>query len=430
MWKLRYSALVLWTLAAVNSAAAHVGEGGELHWNVEAWVIVSLTAAMMLYGFGLRSMRIRRGGRSIVGRVEIATFVGGIASLVVALLSPLDALGAELFSGHMVQHLVLMLVAAPLFVRARPLIVFLWALPRGTRKALGRLWSGGGLGGFFKILTAPLSVWLAFCGLFAFWHLPRPYSWALAHEPVHVVEHLCFFVSAFAFWSVVIEPSGRRRLDYGATLLFVATAAILSALPGALMVLTSRAFYPAHAEGATRWGLTLLEDQHLAGLIMWIPAGFVYMAAIGILFVLWLRASEKRAAASLQKYAAMSSTVVLLLVVAGCEEVTGVQSPSNVTPVPASFDGDPGRGAVVIAQTGCGSCHTIPGITGANGLVGPPLTQMGRRIYVAGLLRNTPDNMVTWLRDPQVVVPGNAMPNMGLQDQQARDIAAYLYTLQ
>lgn len=417
------------SIAAVGPASAHAGEAGELHWNFEGWVIVSLTLAASLYCIGLRRMRIRGSGRSIVGRVEIISFSAGIASLVLALLSPLDVLGAELFSGHMVQHLVLMLVAAPLFVWARPLIVFLWALPRGVRKSIGRLWAGGRLGGFFRVLTAPLSVWLAFCGLFAFWHLPRPYAWALAHEPVHIVEHLCFFISAFAFWSVVIEPGARRRLDYGATLLFVATAAILSALPGALMVLTSRAFYPDHAEGAAHWGLTLLEDQHLAGLIMWIPAGFVYMAAIAILFVLWLRASERRAGASLQKYAALSSTLVLLLVVAGCEEVTGAQSPGNVTPVPTSFGGDPGRGAVMIAQTGCGSCHTIPGITGANGLVGPPLTQMGRRIYVAGLLRNTPDNMITWLRDPQAIVPGNAMPNMGLQDQQARDIAAYLYTL-
>ena len=71
----------------------------------------------------------------------------------------------------------------------------------------------------------------------------------------------------------------------------------------------------------------------------------------------------------------------------------------------------------------------IPGIDNARGLVGPPLDHMGRRIFIAGLLRNTPDNLVSWLRDPQAVVPGNAMPDMGLSDEQARDITAYLYTL-
>lgn len=92
--------------------------------------------------------------------------------------------------------------------------------------------------------------------------------------------------------------------------------------------------------------------------------------------------------------------------------------------------GDPERGAAEIEQIGCGSCHRIPGIAGANGLVGPPLDLMGRRVFIAGMLRNTPANMVTWLLDPQKIVPGNAMPDMGLSEEQARDITAYLYTLQ
>ena len=91
--------------------------------------------------------------------------------------------------------------------------------------------------------------------------------------------------------------------------------------------------------------------------------------------------------------------------------------------------GNPSRGAALIQYYGCGACHTIPGISGADALVGPPLDKMGRRVYLAGLLRNTPDNMVTWLRYPQRIVPGNAMPDMHLTEEQARDIAAYLYTL-
>jgi cytochrome c2 len=86
-------------------------------------------------------------------------------------------------------------------------------------------------------------------------------------------------------------------------------------------------------------------------------------------------------------------------------------------------------GAAHIAAFGCGGCHRIPGIPGADGLVGPPLDMMARRVYVAGLLRNTPDNMVRWITDPQSIVPGNAMPNMGITAAQARDITAYLYTL-
>ncbi|ODA66765.1 Cytochrome c oxidase subunit 2 precursor [Methyloligella halotolerans] len=88
------------------------------------------------------------------------------------------------------------------------------------------------------------------------------------------------------------------------------------------------------------------------------------------------------------------------------------------------------RGADLIAEVGCGSCHTIPGIQGANGLVGPPLDQMARRIYIAGKLRNSPDNMVRWILNPQKVSPGNAMPDMGLTESQAEDITAYLATLE
>lgn len=90
---------------------------------------------------------------------------------------------------------------------------------------------------------------------------------------------------------------------------------------------------------------------------------------------------------------------------------------------------DPRRGAGLIVRVGCGSCHIIPGITGAHGLVGPPLDHMGRRIFIAGLLRNTPENMTLWIMHPQSVVRGNAMPEMGLSEPDSKDIAAYLATL-
>lgn len=114
------------------------------------------------------------------------------------------------------------------------------------------------------------------------------------------------------------------------------------------------------------------------------------------------------------------SAAVLLLTLAACDQ--------NELKV-STFGGDPGRGAKLIADLGCGSCHSIPGVLGARGRVGPPLDNIGERTIVAGLLPNTPDNLVTWLKAPQRVVPGNAMPNMGLNEHDAHDVAAYLYTL-
>ncbi len=91
--------------------------------------------------------------------------------------------------------------------------------------------------------------------------------------------------------------------------------------------------------------------------------------------------------------------------------------------------GDAVHGARLISQYDCGSCHTIPGIPRANGLVGPPLMMFGRRTFIAGEVPNTPDNLEQWLRDPQSIESGTAMPKLGVDHEQAKDIAAYLYTL-
>ena len=117
--------------------------------------------------------------------------------------------------------------------------------------------------------------------------------------------------------------------------------------------------------------------------------------------------------------AARRAPLLVALLASACDD-EGVES---------RFEGfgDPEAGAALIQLAGCGTCHRIPGIDEAGGLVGPPLDGMGDRIFIAGVLRNIPDNMMTWLKNPQQVVPGNAMPDM--TDGQARDIAAYLYTL-
>jgi cytochrome c len=91
--------------------------------------------------------------------------------------------------------------------------------------------------------------------------------------------------------------------------------------------------------------------------------------------------------------------------------------------------GDPGRGHHLVETLGCGGCHTVPGVRNARGNVGPPLTAFGDRRFIAGMLANEPENLVHWIQHPQSVVPGNAMPEMGISEAQARDIAAYLYTL-
>ena len=115
----------------------------------------------------------------------------------------------------------------------------------------------------------------------------------------------------------------------------------------------------------------------------------------------------------------------MALIVAALLFLVGCDAPS----ADPAIAGDSVQGAKLISHFGCGSCHMIPGISGAQGLVGPPLEHIGERTIIAGVLPNTPENMRAWLENPQAVFPGNAMPNMELTDNEAKDVAAYLYTL-
>jgi putative membrane protein len=271
----------------------------------------------------------------------------------------------------------------------------------------------------------PITVWLLYYTVFIAWHFPGPFQAALRDDAIHAAEHVSFLVTALMFWTIVIEPSGRRRLGYGATSLFIATTAVLSAPPGALLALAQCPLYPAYADGAAAWGITQLEDQQLAGVVTWIPGGCIYLLVAAIVFLKWLEQPAPRSQRPrLMRRAVLTVFVLVLapLVLGGCD--------NRDTSADQARFGDAARGRVAIQSFGCGTCHMIPGVLNANGLVGPPLIHFSNRIYIAGMLRNTPENMVTWLRNPQAIVPGNVMPDMGLSARNARDVAAYLFTLQ
>jgi cytochrome c len=121
--------------------------------------------------------------------------------------------------------------------------------------------------------------------------------------------------------------------------------------------------------------------------------------------------------------------MALLLLPAACFFAAGCTGGAAVQPYPVEVYGNSQHGKELIGEKGCGSCHTIPGIYTARGAVGPPLFFFSRRTMIAGELPNSLENLVRWIRDPKAVEPGTAMPDLGLSDQQARDIAAYLYTL-
>jgi cytochrome c len=125
-----------------------------------------------------------------------------------------------------------------------------------------------------------------------------------------------------------------------------------------------------------------------------------------------------------------SRIFVTLTLLAGCCLFTGCMNTVATETYQGAMHRNPHKGKELIESYGCGACHIIPGIYTARGLVGPPLFYFGRRTIIAGELPNTPDNLVRWIRNPQSIEPGTAMPNLGVTEDQGKDMAAYLYTLQ
>ncbi|HEX4227569.1 MAG TPA: c-type cytochrome [Bryobacteraceae bacterium] len=122
-------------------------------------------------------------------------------------------------------------------------------------------------------------------------------------------------------------------------------------------------------------------------------------------------------------------TVEAFLLLAAFTTLAGCTGGKVTKSYDVAVDGNPNRGKQVIEQYGCGACHTIPGVPAARGVVGPPLTSLAQRTMLAGELPNSPANLVRWIENPSAIEPKTAMPTLGLTDSQARDVAAYLYTL-
>jgi putative membrane protein len=201
--------------------------------------------------------------------------------------------GEVLFSAHMTQHEILMLIAAPLFVLGRPFIAAMWAIPPGWRKDAGGLINLPPIKRIWTILTNAAVAWAIHAVALWVWHIPTMFQATLRSDAVHTLQHASFFLSALLFWWAIIY--GKRGLaSYGAGVLYLFTTSIQSGLLGVFLTLTGRVWYPEYSKYSSAWGLTPLEDQQLGGLIMWVPAGIVYIAAALIMFAGWMRESENR----------------------------------------------------------------------------------------------------------------------------------------
>ena len=332
-------------------------------------------------------------------------------------------MGGVLFSAHMTQHELLISVCAPLIILGRPLVPFLWAVPQSWRRALGDWSRGAEVRRSWTILSLPGVAFSLHAIALWVWHLPGPYQAALTSELMHSLQHVSFLGTALLFWWTILKVRG-SEIGYGAAVFYLFATALQTGALGALLTFAPHVWYPAYAATTGPWGLTTLEDQQLGGLIMWIPGSIPYLIAGLLTFARWLRLSETRAVRrqSAIMAARMSVAILATFTFFSCDRASGDNGHmlSNA---------DSERGRAAIRKYGCGSCHNVPGVTGAAGMVGPPLDHIAQRVYIAGVLTNEPDNMIQWIENPPGVDPKTAMPYMAVTPRDARDIAAYLYTL-
>jgi putative membrane protein len=280
--------LALVTILAPVAAFAHSGESLQPHdlwsaWEFDPGVVIPLLLSAVLYFIGSRRQRIH-------AVREQACFWAGWFTLFVALISPLHPMGEVLFSAHMVQHELLMLVAAPLLVLARPAVTFLWGLPFEWRRTIGQAAKKRAIRRAWSALTDPFTAWWVHAIAIWVWHVPFLFDRTLKSDAVHTAQHLSFFVSGLLFWWALFYTHG--RMGYGAGVFYLFTTAVHTSILGALLTFAPHLWYAAYTTTTVAWGLSPLEDQQIGGLIMWVPGSVVYLLAGLALFAAWLRESD------------------------------------------------------------------------------------------------------------------------------------------
>ncbi|MDP8969733.1 MAG: cytochrome c oxidase assembly protein [Actinomycetota bacterium] len=273
---------------------AHVGQPPAPHDLWSAWNLNPLLVGGFLLAIWAYQRGQTRGRRRMVDTWRARCFAGALVALGVALLSPLDALSSALASAHMVQHVLLVLAATPLLALSAPSSTLLRGSPLVVRQASIRWRRRLRLtASTTRLLQHPGAVWLLHVGTLWFWHAAVPYGAALEHEPVHVLEHTSFVLTGLLFWRVVIGVRRAGRVSPGFGVLLVFAMAMQSVFLSVLLTFARTPWYVGYTATTTPWHLEPLADQQLAGVIMWIPAGLVYLAAALSLLVAWIRRTER-----------------------------------------------------------------------------------------------------------------------------------------
>jgi len=252
------------------------------HFSIHPSTVIGIIALAGLYAW-----RVRREGRSPTSP-QIWALAGGLVVMFLCLNGPLHDLSHEyLFSAHMVQHLGLVFVVAPLLVMGTPGWMLRPALRVGAVRAVAR-W-----------VTRPARCFALFNVAIAAWHLPPLYNLAMAHHPVHIAEHLTFLVVAVLMWWPILSPLPELpRLAYPGQMLYCFLMSIPMSVVAIYIALADHVLYPAYEAAPRIWGILPLQDQMIGGLIMWIPGGLFLYGVMTVIFFKWAARGEDTAEAA------------------------------------------------------------------------------------------------------------------------------------
>lgn len=257
-------------------------------WHADLLVLGGCAAAAALYAWGLRRWAVAHPNRTFPRR-RVAAFVAGLGVALLALSSPIATYAEALLSVHMVQHLLLIFVAAPLTLAGTPVALARGALPpEGRRRLAALLRSGPGVA-----LTHPAATWAALIGVLYATHFTGLYDAALESPWLHAAEHAAYLAAGLLFWHPVLaaEP-GPHRLGYGGRLLYVFLAVPANAFLGVALYGATSA-YPHYETLRRAWGPSPLADQQAGGLLMWVVGGLGMLAAVLALAGAWARAERR-----------------------------------------------------------------------------------------------------------------------------------------
>lgn len=249
-----------------------------LAWTLDPILLSGLALILGAYFYTLGPLRRRWGVAEPVDRAKVAWFISGWLVLALALLSPLDTLGDEfLFSAHMIQHMLIAIVAPPLLLLGVPAWMIAPLLKSETARRVARWVAHPVIA--FGVFQA--DIWL--------WHAPALYDLTLANDTVHIIEHLSFFLFGLLYWLPVMSPTPaipRMSKAFAILYLFVGCQPMVAL--GALLTFAAQPLYQPYVEAPRVWGLSPVADQQLGGLIMWLPSNIPYLIALSVIFFQWV----------------------------------------------------------------------------------------------------------------------------------------------